>query len=82
MPSLAERGLTTVAVRREIPVRGGWARDRQCRVLAGCYETVGPPAREVYVREQVADIEGWSYCEWDGTTPLAVKLYMSVRVCR
>ena len=60
--------------------RLGWARDATCRVLAGRYDVTGPQAREVYCREQVGHIKGWSYCEWDGTTPTAVKLYVRVEV--
>lgn len=70
----------TIAVIRPIPNRKGWARDKKCRVLAGCYETVGPPSREIYIREQVGHIEGWSYHEWDGTTPLTVRLYIRIEI--
>ncbi len=71
--------MTTIAVARPIPGRGHWSHDKQCRVLAGCYETEGPKIREVYVPEQVGVIQGWSFGEWDGTTPTAVKLYVGVR---
>jgi hypothetical protein len=75
----------TITLRRPVPtlpggkMRPGWARDQECRVLAGCYEKTGPGAREVYVREQVGHIEGWSYCEWDGDRPVAVRLYVRVQ---
>lgn len=68
----------TITLTRPIEGRKGWARDKHCRVLAGCYETEPPCVREVYVREQVGEIQGWHYCEWDGTTPVAVKLYVRV----
>lgn len=70
--------VVTIAIRREIPAKGGWPRDQHCRVLAGCYETGGPARREVYVPEQVGRIQGWAFCEWDGTTALAVRLYVAV----
>lgn len=67
-----------LCTRREIPNRQGWTRAATCRVLAGCYETAGPPARLVYVAEQIGIIEGWHYCEWDGAGPVAVKLFVRV----
>jgi hypothetical protein len=70
----------TITILCPIPARKGWARDSYCRVLAGCYETSGPGAREVYVREQIGVIEGWGYCEWDGTTPTMRKLYVKVQL--
>lgn len=77
----------TIAVKRPVPclpggkMRPGWAREARVKIRTGCYETGGGPvAREVYVREQVGTVEGWSYCEWDGTTPTAVKLYVRVTI--
>lgn len=71
---------TTIHCIRPIPSRKGWARDKQCRILAGRYETVGPPSREIHVREQVGQIEGWSYYEWDDGKPLSVRLYIRVEI--
>lgn len=73
---------TTVTIRcvRPIPARKGWARDKKCRVLAGCYETVGPPSREIYIREQIGHVEGWHYFEWDGATPLTAKMFIRVEI--
>ena len=70
----------TIVLRRLLPAYRGWARDRRCRVLAGCYETEPPRVREVYVREQVGEIQGWGFAEWEGKEPVAIKLYVRVEV--
>jgi hypothetical protein len=70
---------TTIAVCRPIPPRA-WTRDRQCRILAGCYETsLGTGrTREVYVPDQVGTIEGWSYRAWEGRRPVEATVYVRV----
>jgi hypothetical protein len=77
---------STITVMRPIPrlpdgrVRSGWVRQTHCRILAGCYETAGPPAREVYVPEQTGVVEGIGGGEWDGRTQLTAKMYVRVRL--
>ena len=75
MPSSAST--LVLALRRPIPSRSGWSRDRHCRILAGCYEA--EQGCEVYVREQLGEIVGWRFNEWEGTEPVAVKLYVHVQ---
>lgn len=70
--------MPTIAIRREIPVKPGRAPAKRCKVLAGCYETVSPVVREVYVAEQIGEIQGWSFSEWLDGAPVAVKLYVRV----
>jgi hypothetical protein len=74
-PSQARRLVITVL--RPIPCqRPGWAKDKHCRILAGWYaDTTGEP---VQVPEQIGEIEGWQYLEWEGKTPLSVRLYVRV----
>ena len=60
------------------PARFGWCKRKHAKVMAGCYETSGPRVREVYVREQVGEIDGWAYCAWDGTEPTHVKMFVRV----
>jgi hypothetical protein len=49
-------------------------------VLPGCYETEPPRVREVNVGEQVGEIQGWSFSDWEGKEPVAIKLYVRVEV--
>lgn len=74
----------TITCIRPIPARKGWARDKKCRILGGEYERtypvkIGQP-ETITVNGQIGTIEGWSYCEWDGKKPVAVKLYIRVFV--
>jgi hypothetical protein len=76
MPSTTST--VVLALHRPIPPRRGWTRDKHCRVLAGCYET--KMGREVYVAEQIGEILGWSFWDWDGKEPVGVRLYVRVQV--
>lgn len=67
-----------LALRRPIPDRSGWARERHCRILAGCYET--EYGREVSVPEQIGEIVGWSYFESEGREPVAITMYVRVQL--
>jgi hypothetical protein len=73
----------TLAIRAPMPAPGkprfGWAKRKRAKVRAGCYETDGPVAREVYVAEQVGEIVGWRYARWEGTEPVEVVYYVRVQ---
>ncbi len=73
--------LANIVIRREIPNRKGWTRDATCRILAGWYQQSYPlhEGAAVQVDDQIGKITGWSFCEWDGATPLAVNLYVEVK---
>lgn len=71
-----------IAIPAPIPARPGWARAAHCRVLAGCYETEPPWVREVYVPEQVGEIVGWAFTEYEGTTPVGLVVYVRVEAVR
>ncbi len=70
--------MITLAIERQIPPKAGWAKDQACRVLAGRYQSVGPPSRSVYVPEQIGVIDGWSFKQWENGEPVSVTLYVRV----
>ena len=67
-----------IQIIRPIPGRS-WMRDKHCRVLAGCYETEPPFTREVYVRDQVGEILGWHYNDWENGEAVTAKVFVRVK---
>jgi hypothetical protein len=58
--------------------RSGWTRHKYCRILAGWYDD--EQDKRVFVPEQVGEVLRWSYWEWEGNEPLAIKMYVRVRL--
>ena len=80
MSNLAQERPLVITVLRLIPThrRSNWTRHRLCRILDGWYDD--QQDKRVFVSEQVGEIMRWDYCEWEGKEPLAIKLYVRVRL--
>ena len=80
MSDLVQDRQLIITVLRLIPThrRTNWTRHRLCRILAGWYDD--QQDKRVFVSEQVGEIMRWDYCEWEGKEPLAIKLYVRVRL--
>jgi hypothetical protein len=80
MSDLVQDCQLIITVLRLIPThrRSGWTRHKYCRIRAGWYDD--EQDKRVFVPVQVGEILRWSYCDWEGNKPLAIKMSVRVRL--
>jgi hypothetical protein len=80
MSDLVQDRQLVITVLRLLPThrRSEWTRDTHCRIRAGWYDD--EQDKRVFVPEQVGEILRWSYWEWEGKEPLAIKMSVRVRL--
>jgi hypothetical protein len=80
MSDLEQDRQLVISVFRLIPTyrRSSWMYRKHCRIRAGWYDD--EQGQRVFVPEQFGEILRWSYLQWDGKDPLAIKMYVRVRL--
>ena len=80
MSDLVQDRELVITVFRLIPTcrRSSWTNHKHCHIRAGWYDD--EQGKRVFVPAQVGAILRWSYWQWDGKEPLAIKMYVRVRL--